>query len=288
MAQLMKRHPLVTFFLLVFILTWVVWVPRASGAPLGVLGQAWTWIPAIAALLAAALTGGRGALRELGSRLVRWRVGWQWYVVVILGPAVFSLAVAGIYTLFGGSWAEAAPPAILAGPLLLLPLFLAILTLTDGLGEELAWRGFALPRLLTRYNALVASVVLGVIWALWHLPLLWTEGNGMFHLPVWLLLLDLTAKSILFTWIFLHTRGSVLIAMLFHGATNLFLVSPEVVSTGDFQVAVLAMVGKWVLVGIVLVVAGPRLVRDPRPDPETLPRTSVTTAPTVGVAQTTT
>jgi membrane protease YdiL (CAAX protease family) len=288
MAQLMKRHPLVTFFLLVFILTWVVWVPRASGAPLGVLGQAWTWIPAIAALLAAALTGGRGALRELGSRLVRWRVGWQWYVVVILGPAVFSLAVAGVYTLFGGSWAEAAPPAILAGPLLLLPLFLAILTLTDGLGEELAWRGFALPRLLTRYNALVASVVLGVIWALWHLPLLWTEGNGMFHLPVWLLLLDLTAKSILFTWVFLHTRGSVLIAMLFHGATNLFLVSPEVVGTGDLEVAVLAMVGKWVLVGIVLVVAGPRLVRDPRPDPETLPRTSVTTAPTVGVAHPTT
>jgi uncharacterized protein len=286
MAQLMKRHPLVTFFLLVFILTWVVWVPRASGAPLGVLGQAWTWIPAIAALLAAALTGGRGALRELGSRLVRWRVGWQWYVVVILGPAVFSLAVAGIYALFGGSWAEAAPPAILAGPLLLLPLFLAILTLTDGLGEELAWRGFALPRLLTRYNALVASVVLGVIWALWHLPLLWTEGNGMFHLPVWLLLLDLTAKSILFTWVFLHTRGSVLIAMLFHGATNLFLVSPEVVSTGDFQVAVLAMVGKWVLVGIVLVVAGPSLMRGSHP--EALPRTSATTAPTVGVAHTTT
>jgi uncharacterized protein len=286
MAQLMKRHPLVTFFLLVFILTWVVWVPRASGAPLGVLGQAWTWIPAIAALLAAALTGGRGALRELGSRLVRWRVGWQWYVVVILGPAVFSLAVAGIYTLFGGSWAEAAPPAILAGPLLLLPLFLAILTLTDGLGEELAWRGFALPRLLTRYNALVASVVLGVIWALWHLPLLWTEGNGMFHLPVWLLLLDLTAKSILFTWVFLHTRGSVLIAMLFHGATNLFLVSPEVVSTGDFQVAVLAMAGKWVLVGIVLVVAGPSLMRGSHP--EALPRTSAATAPTVGVAHTTT
>ena len=113
MAQLMRRHPLVTFFLLVFILTWVVWVPRASGAPLGVVGQAWTWVPAITALLVAALTSGRGALRELGSRLVRWRVGWQWYLVVILGPAVFSVAVAGIYTLFGGSWAEAAPPAIL-------------------------------------------------------------------------------------------------------------------------------------------------------------------------------
>jgi membrane protease YdiL (CAAX protease family) len=286
MPNLMRRHPLVTFFLLVFILTWVVWVPRASGAPLGVLGQAWTWIPAIAALLAAALTGGRGALRELGSRLVRWRVGWQWYLVVILGPAAFSLAVAGIYTLFGGSWADAAPPAILVGPLVVLPLFLVILTLTDGLGEELAWRGFALPRLLTRYNALAASLILGVIWALWHLPLLWTEGGPMYQLPVWLLLLDVTAKAVLFTWVFLHTRGSVLIAMLFHGATNLFLVSPDVASTGDLGLPVLAMVGKWVLVGIVLVVAGPSLVRGSHP--EALPRTSAATVPTAGVAPTTT
>jgi membrane protease YdiL (CAAX protease family) len=286
MAQSMRRHPLVIFFLLVFILTWAVWVPRASGAPLGVVGQVWTWAPAIAALLAAALTGGRGALRELDSRLVRWRVGWQWYLVVILGPAAFSLALAGIYTLFGGSWAEAAPPAILEGPLLLLPLFLVILTLTDGLGEELAWRGFALPRLLTRYNALVASVVLGVIWALWHLPLLWTEGNSMFHQPLWLLLLDVTAKSILFTWVFLHTRGSVLIAMLFHGATNLFIVSPDVASTGDLALPVLAMVAKWVLVGIVLVVAGPSLVRGSCP--EALPRTSAETGLTVGAAHPTT
>jgi uncharacterized protein len=206
--------------------------------------------------------------------------------VVILGPAAFSLALAGIYTLFGGSWAEAAPPAILEGPLLLLPLFLVILTLTDGLGEELAWRGFALPRLLTRYNALVASVVLGVIWALWHLPLLWTEGNSMFHQPLWLLLLDVTAKSILFTWVFLHTRGSVLIAMLFHGATNLFIVSPDVASTGDLALPVLAMVAKWVLVGIVLVVAGPSLVRGSHP--EALPRTSAETGLTVGAAHPTT
>jgi uncharacterized protein len=286
MAQSIRNHPLVTFFLLAFGLAWVVWVPRALGAPLDTVGMAWTWAPAIAALLAAALTGGRDAVRELGSRLVRWRVGWQWYLVVILGPAAFSLALAGIYTLFGGSWADAAPPAILEGPLLLLPLFLVILTLTDGLGEELAWRGFALPRLLTRYNALVASVVLGVIWALWHLPLLWTEGNSMFHQPLWLLLLDVTAKSILFTWVFLHTRGSVLIAMLFHGATNLFIVSPDVASTGDLALPVLAMVAKWVLVGIVLVVAGPSLVRGSHP--EALPRTSAETGLTVGAAHPTT
>src|SRR5215218_3257010 len=256
--------------------------------PAGTVGQAWTWVPAIAALLAAALTGGRGALRELGSRLVRWRVGWQWYLVVILGPAAFSLAVAVVYALLGGSWAEAAPPALLEGPLLFLPLFLLILTLTDGLGEELAWRGFALPRLLTRYNALVASLVLGVIWGLWHLPLVWTEGATLYQQPVWLFLVDIAAKSVLFTWVFLHTRGSVLIAMLFHGATNLFIVSPVVASTGDLTLPLLAAVGKWALVVVLILVAGPTLVRGPSPDPETLPRTSGTTGSTVGGAPTTT
>ena len=286
MAQLMRRHPLVTFFLLAYGLTWAIQIPVAAGVLEGSGWRAVTWVPAIAALLAAALTGGRGALRELGSRLVRWRVGWQWYLVVILGPAAFSLAVAGVYTLLGGSWSEAAPPALLEGPLLFLPLFLLILTLTDGLGEELAWRGFALPRLLTRYNALVASLVLGVIWALWHLPLVWTEGNAMYQQPVWLLLVDITAKSVLFTWVFLHTRGSVLIAMLFHGATNLFLVSPDVASTGDLTLPVLAAGAKWALVVVLLLVAGPTLVRGKRTDPEALPRTSRTTASPVGASPT--
>jgi membrane protease YdiL (CAAX protease family) len=268
------RRLLVTFFVLAFGITWMVWVPRAVGAPLDIVGQAWTWAPAIAALLAAALTGGRAAVRELGARRVRWRVGWQWYLVVILGPAVFSLVVAGVYVLLGGSWAAAAPPALREGPLMMLPLFLVILTLTDGLGEELAWRGFALPRLLTRHNALVASLILGVLWALWHLPLVWTEGNAMYQQPVWLLLVDIPAKSILFTWVFLHTRGSVLQAMLLHGATNLFVVSPDVASTGDLTLPLLAAGAKWGLVLVVIVVAGPGLARGPRPEalPTTLSR----------------
>lgn len=269
-AQLIRRHPLVTFFLLAFAITWIVWVPRAADVPVGVVGQAWTWAPAIAAILAAALTGGRDAVRDLGARLVRWRVGWQWYLVVILGPAAFSLAVAGVYVLLGGSWAAATPPALREGPLMLLPLFLVILTLTDGLGEELGWRGFALPRLLTRHNALVASLILGVLWALWHLPLVWTEDSVMYHQPLWLLLVDITAKSVLFTWVFLHTRGSVLLAMLFHGATNLFIVSPSPTSSGDLTLPLLAVGAKWGLVVIVVVVAGTSLVRSTRPESEVL------------------
>jgi uncharacterized protein len=105
---------------------------------------------------------------------------------------------------------------------MLLPFFLVIPTLTDGLGEELGWRGFALPRLLSRHNALAASLILGVLWALWHLPLvgLWTEGSAMYLQPVWLLLVDIPAKAVLFTWVFLHTRGNVLLAVQLHGATT--------------------------------------------------------------------
>ena len=155
--------------------------------------------------------------------------------------------------------------------MLLLPLFLLILTFTDGLGEELAWRGFALPRLLTGHNALVASLILGAIWALWHLPLVWTEGAPMYHLPIWLFLLDIPAKSVLFTWVFLHTRGSALLAVLLHAATNLFVVSPILPNTGDLTLLLLAAAAKWLLVVVVIVVAGTRLVR--APCPEVLPRT---------------
>lgn len=86
-------------------------------------------------------------------------------------------------------------------PVVVLPLLLLILIATDGLGEELAWRGFALPRLLGRHSAIAASLILGIFWALWHLPLLWTSGIEEQQLPWWLLLLDVPAKSVLFTWV---------------------------------------------------------------------------------------
>ena len=159
--------------------------------------------------------------------------------------AAFSLVVAALYALLGGSWSTAAPPALRGeAPLVLLLLFLVVLFITDGLGEELAWRGFALPRLLTGHNALVASLILGALWAAWHLQLVWTEGAPLNQQPIWLLLLDTTAKSVLFTWVFLHTRGSVLLAALFHATTNLFVVSPVVAEAGGVALLLLAVAAK--------------------------------------------
>jgi uncharacterized protein len=264
--QLIRRHPVVTLFVLAYGLSWAVQIPGAFGVLEGSGWRAVVWAPAVAAILAAALTGGRAAVRDLGERLVRWRVGWQWYVLVILGPAAFSLAIAGIYALLGGSWSAAVPKSLSEEPLVLLPVAFLILALTDGLGEEPAWRGFALPRLLTRHNALVASLIVGVFWALWHLPLLWTEGRTRFQEPVWPILVDNTAKSVLFTWVFLNTRGSLLLAILLHAATNLFRVSPGPTSPGDFTLPLLAAGGKWLLVVVLIMTAGPSLVRGPRPE----------------------
>ncbi len=265
--RLGTRYPLVLFFLLTFVVTWAVWVPRAAGVEVGVLGQLWTWIPAIAAILAAALTGGRRAIRQLLAALVRWRVGWWWYALVIAAPAVFAAVVAGVYALLGGSWAVGFPAATTG--LASLAVYLVVLTLTDGVGEELGWRGFALPRLLQRYSALVASVVLGVLWGLWHLPLIYTEGKALFGHPVWLLLADIVAKSILFTWVFLRTRASVLIAALLHATTNLFVVSPTVASAGgDLLLPALAIAAKWLLVVVIVLVSGPALIRAGKGQPE--------------------
>jgi len=255
-----RRHPLIVFFILAYVLTWAVWIPRALGVQVGVVGQLWTWIPAVAAFAAAALTGGRAAVGDLGRRLLRWRVAWPWYVVVLAGPAVFSLAVGGVYVLLGGSWSAALPPAFTTSvPSLVL--FLVTLTVTDGLGEEVGWRGFALQRLLRHNTALVASLILGVLWAGWHLPLIWTEGSALSDSPVWLLFINLPATAVLFTWVFLRTRGSALLAALLHGATNLFVLSPAPGVSGDLTLALLATAAKWVLVAVLLAVAGRRLTR---------------------------
>lgn len=140
------------------------------------------------------------------------------------------------------------------------------MALTDGLGEELGWRGSALPRLLSRHNALAASLILGVLWVLWHLPLVWTEGYPLYQQPAWLLLADALAKSVIFTWVFLNTRGSVLLAVLLHASTNLLVVSPTVASADGLALPLLAAAAKWLLVVALILVAGRRLTRIARPE----------------------
>ncbi|WP_369135306.1 CPBP family glutamic-type intramembrane protease [Modestobacter sp. I12A-02662] len=249
----MDRRPLATFWLLAFGLTWAVWVPRAlTGGDPGPWGPLSTYGPALGAVLAAVLTGGRPALAALGRRLIRWRVG-RWWAVVLLGPAALWLVTVALTVAVGGRPGDATPLAGTTGPAGVLVLLLG-LALTDGLGEETGWRGSALPTLLRRTGPVAASLVLGLAWALWHAPLARTDGAVLEGTAIWLLLVQLPALAVLHTWVFLGTGGSALTAVALHATTSLFAVPlpgdgspwpPYLVQLGVQVAAALAVVAGW-------------------------------------------
>jgi hypothetical protein len=189
------------------------------------------------------------------SRLETWRIGWEWYVVILAGPAVLGLLVAIGNVSFGGRWADGAPEGF-TDPVPIVLLLLVILTITDGLGEELGWRGFALPRMLEGRNAFGVSIVLGLIWATWHLPLFWTDGSALEGTYLWLLFARLPATAVVFTWVYQHTKGSVFAAAILHGSLNLFSVAAP--TPGDpLAPAMITLVVHWVVALVLVVFAGP-------------------------------
>lgn len=251
----LRSHPLTTFFALAFGLTWAVWVPRALHSQ-GVLdahwavglGAVWSWGPAVAALLTVTLTQGRAGLREWAARLVRWRIGWQWYVVALLGPATFYLAVGEVAAALG--WGtDLRPGALDLGAATAAAVFAALLV-TDGLGEEAGWRGYALPQWLARNGPFAASLGLGLVWALWHLPLGFTAGSTMDGSPFLYQLLELPAMAVVYTWLFLRSRGSVLPAIVLHASANLW--TPAAVPGGTVGQLAVVVVATWLLVAVLV------------------------------------
>lgn len=202
-----KRRPLITFFVLAFAITWTL-VPLVSISfafpVLGLFG------PALAAIIVTAIAEGGAGVRALLSRVVQWRVGWVWYVAALGLPFALTLAARGFQLVLGGS-TNAGP-----GDPIALIATLALLVV----GEELGWRGFALPRLQARFGGLGASLVLGVLWAAWHLANTAIPGLERYWYAFPAFALFVVAQTVLFTWIANHTRGSVLLAWLFHAAIN--------------------------------------------------------------------
>ena len=206
--MIIRRFPVIAFFVLAYALTWWVY-PLLSISPL--IGLFGLFGPALAAIIVTAATEGRSGVRALLGRTVRWRVPLPWYLVALGLPAVLALLAAGLSMLLGPT------TAITLGRLSVLDFVLVVLVV----GEELGWRGYALPKLGEKRSPLIASVIIGVLWGLWHLPTFFIPGTPQFDQPVIPYLVMTTAYSILLSWIFLHTRGSVLIATLFHGAINI-------------------------------------------------------------------
>jgi uncharacterized protein len=218
MSTSSRRYPLVTFFVIAYALSWAVW-GTALAQEHGTLdwhlpGSLAFLAVSAAALAVTASAAGRSGLRELAARLIRWRVGARWYIAAVLIPALPAGAAVALHVLAGGHHDTGAlVPFTSAIPLLLTQLLTHLLT------EELGWRGFALPRLRQRHGALTASVILGLVWAVWHTPLFLLADTRQTY-PYLGFVVMAVSVSIMMTWIFDRTGGSILIAALFHAAMN--------------------------------------------------------------------
>jgi membrane protease YdiL (CAAX protease family) len=250
LSNVVKRHPLVAFFVLAYALSWwalILYAFDLSPIPVAPFG------PFLAALVVLAITSGKTGIVGLLRRMVRWRIGLRWYAVALL-PAGLTVAATVLNVMLG---AQAPSPAELGGWTSLLPGFFLIL-LVPGLGgawEEPGWRGYALPRLQSDRSALFAGLILWVLIAGWHLPLMVV---GQVHYSDIVLML---AGVIVYNWVFNSANGSVLIIMLMHAVNNTVsgsFFSPMFSGADSVRQSwILAVV--WCVVAIVVVmVAGPK------------------------------
>jgi membrane protease YdiL (CAAX protease family) len=231
---LLGAHPLVAYFVVAFVGTWAFWLPVAlsrvehglgvlpfafsDGAMLLCLALGGFAGPPLAAFTVTALLSGGAGVRQLLRRCIAWRVGIPWYLIILFGfLAVFLVGFSIVYGLNVSQ-------AFLARWTLLFTVFVPFTILSivkANFAEEVGWRGFALPRLQSRYGPIVGTVILGTLHSLWHLPLFFTRELGPTSLPQFTGFVGAgITLTVLYTWLFNHTHGSVLFATLAHGCSN--------------------------------------------------------------------
>jgi membrane protease YdiL (CAAX protease family) len=266
MKTIMKQYPVGSFFVLAYAISWVFWVPIVLYIRLVLPpGQDPGWLmlpmlaglyaPTAAAIIMTRILEGKSGVKKLLAKFLVWRVGVRWWLAAFLLAPVATLAAIGIYLLQGGVVGQFDPSQwymVLLGPLVVLPFYL---------GEELGWRGYALPKLQEKYSSLWSSAIVGIMWVFWHTPAFWApEGTAISGQPVtlfsvgWYLIL-LIGLSILMTFVYNNTKGSLLLALLFHGmftGPNIYPLFPELSSTAMDQIIKLVVIPLWVLVVLVI------------------------------------
>jgi len=229
---LLARHPLISFFVIAYAFSWIAWSPwylseEGTGLlPYAVSAQPWLAVgiflgPTLAAFIMTAVSEGRVGVRRLLRRIVLWQVGLRWYLFAFIGvPLLMAL---GTIIVPGGlaSFQFLGPRYVLT----YLATFIPVLIIGGPLFEEIGWRGFALPRLQRLHGALVGSIILGILWGLWHLPEFlvpsWAATSGGSDLlAIVKFVMFAIASAIVFTWVFNNTKGSVLMAILVHASVD--------------------------------------------------------------------
>lgn len=266
MKQRSDNNSLFLFFLIAYAFSWLFWVPEALAAYGMVLPTAVTnflaspfnpaaFGPLFAALLLTLVNDGWKGTLGLLKRGVDFRFKKIWLFPIFLLPLlVFSGSIL-VSVFFGATPLDI---SVLSNPVVAIVAFVVILFTAGPLQEEFGWRGYALPRLQTRFNALNSSLILGILWWLWHLPLVFIQGKFMVNSLVLfaVLMIEIVLTSILFTWIYNNTNGSVLATLLFHTAMNwsIWVVLPGMkVNAAIIGITVLIL---FAVVAIIVLISG--------------------------------
>jgi len=225
-SNFLKRHSLVIGIVLMFIYTWTIDLSHSGVLPFKVpfavaLTVGWGFI--FVSLFMTWLTLGKDAMKTLFKRFFLWRVGWKWYLVAIVLMPTLRFVAIPLTAWLTGVPADYSHPMIrdiipLDWPLFAL-LIAWILFEVFTNGEEMGWRGYVLPRLQSKYNALVSSLILGVIWSVWHLPKFFGTGSSEGRSFFWFTVFTMSV-AVLYTWLYNNTHGSLLLVVLFHASGN--------------------------------------------------------------------
>lgn len=270
MKAFLKRHQILLFLVLTFVISWYPWYTGGEGF--------FTWGPSAAGLIVTAVLAGRMGIGQMFRRLVRWRVKFRYWAFALFGPFAIMFTGIGIHVLVGG---DAPPLTFWREEWHLAPVLMLILLLPIGGpgGEEpFGWRGYAQPMLQEKlgrwWGPLLTSFIIGIAWGLWHLPEFFNPASTQYALGIGFLgpfILMEISNSIVMTWLYNKTGASVLIAgvvyhlMLDVSATLLLdvtltdLMSGEVVPTPDFGLLWVDVVVTGVLALIFVIATKGRL-----------------------------
>jgi uncharacterized protein len=261
------------FFTLTFTLSWLIWIPLVLShygiGPFAILEGASPLIrllgvlmPAVVAIFLTGQSGGWAAVKRMLSRLGIWRVGWKWWAAATLVYPLLLVITASVYNMFTGTAAVSfTRPASIS-------LFLVniIFLLIAALGEEIGWRGAALPALQSTRTALVSSIILGLCWGIWHLPF-WLLQDSIDQFGLGYLVLDFLLLPLTFylSWLYNHTRESLLITVAFHLTFNIVNTSLLQV-TGNMGAFTLFIIVNWIVTLMIISRLEPLRIQDPAID----------------------
>jgi CAAX protease family protein len=258
------------FFALTYAMSWTCFVaalvmvrgraPAATGTslPMLVLGLLGTFAPSIVALGLTARSEGAAGIQSLLGRIFKWRVGVQWYVFAAGYLATIKVGVALVHRIAIGAW-----PRFGVEPWYILAIATVLSTPVQA-GEEIGWRGYALPRLAARLGLARASLLLGIVWAVWHLPLFFVPGIDNYGQSLVIFALQVTAVSVPMAWLYARTNGSLLLVMLMHGASNQTRnIVPSAVPGAAHALTLSTYLPAWLTVTLLWIAACYFLVRMP-------------------------